>query len=156
MYAWNTPLKATLPPYLWDYAQVTPCGSQVTCNPPPGHTSDCDYLVHVEPGGGHFAKREASQSLAEILAKDGWTWEGDQIYTVAAIDLTVEQGFMSWRKDRTNLIVVGDDEFARKHRLATRLCVKLNLPNRDDRIAIFQAVLYGECDVYVGPAGSQL
>jgi hypothetical protein len=169
VYAWNAQLKASqggdVPDFVWSYAAVTPCGSQTTNNPPPGlgissthphHLSDWDYLVQVRPACSEYEKRIAMEHLVELLARDGWTWEGADHYREAALELTVKWGFMSWRKDRVNLIVVGHDEFALKHRLATRLCTKLNLPDRDDRVAVFQAIVYGECDVHVSSSGCQL
>lgn len=108
---------------------VTPCGSRVTCKPEPAF-SDYDYLV-VAPDA-----RALSQAVS-IMSSHGFMWEGSEHYQNAAAS-----GFMSWRFGEVNLIVTRDQEFARKHEVATKLCTRLNLMNKKDRIAVFQAVLY--------------
>jgi len=108
---------------------VTPCGSRVTCRPEP-EFSDYDYLVVVPDA------RALSQAVS-IMSSHGFMWEGSAHYQDAAAS-----GFMSWRFDEVNLIVTRDQEFARKHEVATKLCARLNLMNKKDRIAVFQAVLY--------------
>jgi 4-hydroxyphenylpyruvate dioxygenase-like putative hemolysin len=110
---------------------VEPCGSRVTCNPPPTDT-DLDYLVVVAQHD------EAISSIVSELSRLGFHWEGSVHYQTAASD-----GFMSWRGGDVNFIVTASAEFARKHRAATALCTRLNLMNKQDRIALFQAVLYG-------------
>lgn len=110
---------------------VEPCGSRVTCNPPPLDT-DQDFLVVVPPG-----EKSVSNIVSE-LSHMGFHWEGNVHYQMVAGD-----GFMSWRREDVNFIVTASDEFARKHRTATALCTRLNLMNKQDRIALFQAVLYG-------------
>lgn len=110
---------------------VEPCGSRVTCNPPPTDT-DRDFLVVVPP-----SDTDVSLIVSE-LSRLGFKWEGSIHYQTAAID-----GFMSWRSGDVNFIVTASPEFARRHRTATALCTRLNLMNKQDRIALFQAVLYG-------------
>lgn len=109
---------------------VEPCGSRVTCNPPPVGT-DRDFLVQVQDDDGSV--RDVANGLLEI----GFTWEGAQHYQDAA------NAFMSHRRDDINLIVTRNGDFAMRHRAATHVCKRLNLPNKEDRIALFQAVLYG-------------
>ncbi|NTS31393.1 hypothetical protein HQ945_09020 [Phyllobacterium sp. BT25] len=110
---------------------VEPCGSRVTCDPAPIDT-DQDYLVEVQSGEAIVS------SLVMVLVDFGFRWEGNEHYQDAA-----RNDFMSWRRDDINLIVTANYDFASRHRAATHVCTRLNLQNKDDRIALFQAVLYG-------------
>ena len=114
--------------------RVEPCGSRVTCSPPPADT-DADYLVQILPGDNG---RDTVASVVNELSGAGFQWEGSEHYQDAAGE------FMSWRGDgNINLIVTADSVFADKHRTATALCKRLNLLDKRDRISLFQAVLYG-------------
>lgn len=111
--------------------KVEPCGSRVTCSPPPDNT-DKDFLVELT--------RTDKDSVARLVnGLDGldFQWEGNEHYQDAMGD------FMSWRRDDVNLIVTANATFAARHRVATSLCRRLNLLEKHDRIALFQAVLYG-------------
>jgi hypothetical protein len=111
--------------------RVEMCGSRVTCNPAPTGTDE-DYLVEIE--------QVSSGSVAQVvqaISGAGFNWEGSEHYQNAA------NTFMSWRKGETNLIVTASSVFAERHRAATHVCTRLNLLNKPDRIALFQAVLYG-------------
>jgi hypothetical protein len=104
-------------------------GSRVTCDPPPTNT-DRDVLCFVE-------NKEAFASLAE---KEGFEAAG---YVQAEqLHLTNSQ-FISLKNGECNLIVTDDLAFKNLFLVATRLAKRLNLLNRDDRVALFQAVLYG-------------
>lgn len=111
-------------------ARIEPCGSRVTCSPPPADT-DHDFLVELPPDEMTVSNFVCSASEA------GFRWEGNEHYQTAV------STFMSWRRDDINLIVTSDATFAARHRVATSLCKRLNLLAKDDRIAVFQAVLYG-------------
>lgn len=112
--------------------RVDPCGSRVTCSPPPENTDE-DYLVE------HVAGDEAGVGkMVSELGHAGFTWEGGIHYQTV-----VGSGFMSWRKGSVNIIATCNKAFAAKHRVATALCKRLNLMHKPDRIALFQAVLYG-------------
>lgn len=110
---------------------IEPCGSRITCSPPPVDT-DQDYLVEII---------DVSQSnvarVVHDLSSHGFKWEGSEHYQSAAGD------FMSWRRDDINLIVTANHAFAERHRSATYVCTRLNLLHKPDRTALFQAVLYG-------------
>jgi len=110
-----------------------PCGSRVTCDPAPSDT-DADFLVFVKSG----REAEVAKLVSELSAA-GFGWEGSEHYQEAAA-----HGFMSWRKDHRNYIVSANPHFVQRHRLATALCRRFNLLNKEDRIALFKAVLYGE------------
>lgn len=110
---------------------IEPCGSRVTCNPPPVDTDE-DYLVQIRDD------RETVGRVVNELSRAGFKWEGNEHYQDAAGD------FMSWRSEANiNLIVTANPEFARRHRTATALCKRMNLMAKNDRISLFQAVLYG-------------
>ena len=110
---------------------VEPCGSRVTCNPPPVDT-DADYLVQVPRTDSKIA------GLVSYLSGRGFEWEGGEHY-----QMSMTGDFMSFRHDYINFIVTANEVFAARHRVATGLCRQLNLMQKPDRIALFQAVLYG-------------
>lgn len=119
---------------LWYGAEVTPCGSRVTCNPAPVDT-DTDYLVFVATDD-HLSK------LLTYLDKEGWQWEGatEHYQNVCA------NTFTSFRRGSDNLIVTKNRDFVRLHKIATRICTRLNIMEKPDRIMVFQAVLYGNTE----------
>lgn len=110
---------------------VEPCGSRVTCSPAPTDT-DADYLVLTPPTSTSVGL------VVDAMALAGFRWEGSEHYQNAAAS-----GFMSWRADDINLIVTSNAAWADRHRAATAVCKRLNLMDKSDRIALFQAVLYG-------------
>lgn len=110
-------------------------GSRVTCNPPPMDT-DNDQLLLVKD----YVCVEAD------LVANGWKLGGsaipaDQNYTKP------DEFFASFTNGDVNLIVTPSSEFARRFVAATSVAQRLNLTNKDDRIALFQAVLYGRGDI---------
>lgn len=118
----------------WFDAEITPCGSRVTCRPAPDDT-DADYLVVV-------ATDAKLSELMAHLATEQWKWEGatEHYQNIAA------NTFMSLRRGSDNLIVTRNRDFARLHKIATHICARLNLAAKPDRIMVFQAVLYGNTD----------
>lgn len=116
-----------LPDWLRDKAE--PCGSRVTVYPAPRNT-DADFLIEIQ-------QAEVSGMVAR-LASEGFKWEGATEHYQDVAGNT----FMSWRKGEVNLIVTSNGDFAAKHRVATALCKRLNLLDKQDRIAVFKAVLY--------------
>lgn len=120
-------LKA-LEPYVISWSA---CGSRVTCNPAPSD-GDYDYLLLVKPNSENIA------DVVRRLTSLGYVLEGYGHYqAMAASD------FMSWRKGNINLIITASLDFVSKHHVATALCKKLNLLKKEDRIAVFQLILYG-------------
>jgi hypothetical protein len=109
------------------------CGSRVTCVPPPTDT-DRDVLVLCGGDG-------ALSWLHSYLTEEGFKWEGDREHyqNVATQDDT----FLSFRRGELNLIVTRSPIFATRHRAATQLCKQINVLDKDERIKIFQQVLYG-------------
>jgi hypothetical protein len=110
---------------------VEPCGSRVTCDPPPMDT-DADYLVEV-------SNADLIGNVVRMLEARGFNWEGSEHY-----QNMLTNNFMSFRQDYINMIVTANADFAMKHRLATSLCKSFNLTPKPHRIALFQAVLYGQ------------
>ena len=105
---------------------VQPVGSRVTCDPSPTNTDE-DWLVLV------------SEVPVEKLQAAGYGQEGSpEFYTGNDAG-----GFRSWRKGRINLITTQSDEFFRLFLTATYLAKRFNLLRKQDRIALFQAILYG-------------
>ena len=119
---------------LQTFCEVEPCGSRVTCFPPPQDT-DADYLVFVS------SLKEADVSrVVDLLGSNGFVWEGDSQHYQTVAGST----FMSWRKGDINFIVSASYDFVKRHRAATAVCKRLNLLAKTDRVALFKAVLYGE------------
>lgn len=107
----------------------SPCGSRVTCAPPPMNT-DADYLVVLPNDDAEIS------AAVGILADAGFEWEGSEHYQMEL------NTFMSFRREDVNLIVTRSAGFAERHKLATAVCKSLNLLEKKDRIVIFQAILY--------------
>tara|TARA_B100000929_G_scaffold49557_1_gene35975 strand:- start:842 stop:1309 length:468 start_codon:yes stop_codon:yes gene_type:complete len=101
-------------------------GSRVTCNPAPVDTDE-DWLVItlVDP--------------EPALTAAGFTQDGSpEFYTGNDAG-----GFRSWRKGDLNIVTTQDTEFFDRFMTATYLAKRFNLLRKEDRIALFQAVLYG-------------
>ena len=123
----NPKLPETIAEALADVlANAEPVGSRVTCDPAPTDTDE-DWLGLV---------REVP---VEKLQEAGFSQEGSpEFYTGNDAG-----GFRSWRKGEINLITTQSDEFFRLFLTATYLAKRFNLLRKQDRIALFQAVLYG-------------
>ncbi len=103
-------------------------GSRVTCSPAPTDTDE-DFLCLVpEKDGG-----------LEALSAHGFKQDGQpEFYTG-----NDNGGFRSFRKDDVNVITTNDRDFFMLFLTATHLAKRFNLLKKADRIALFQAVLYG-------------
>jgi hypothetical protein len=105
---------------------MEPMGSRVTCSPPPTDTDE-DWLLLV--------RGDPSKSMRLI----GFVQDGSpQFYTGSDAG-----GFRSWRKGDVNLVTTPDLKFFDLFMTATHLAKRFNLMAKGDRIALFQAVLYG-------------
>ena len=111
-------LDEALQPLVLDHART---GSRVICNPPELDTDD-DYVVLV---------RDANAFRLQAVELGWETSEGSEV-----------PQFESFRKVDVNLIVTTDEAFFKRFDAATHVAARLNLRNKDDRIALFQAVLY--------------
>ena len=98
-------------------------GSRVTCNPAPKDTDE-DYLVYTD---------DLSTLIGDCI-EQGFLDEG----------YYVDSEFRSLRHGTTNLIITTRKEFYDKFVLATHVCKTLNVLDKQDRIVVFQAILYGK------------
>lgn len=123
----NPKLPETIAEALADVlVNAEPVGSRVTCDPAPTDTDE-DWLALV---------REVP---VERLQEAGFGQEGSpEFYTGNDAG-----GFQSWRRGENNLITTQSDEFYRLFLTATYLAKRFNLLRKQDRIALFQAILYG-------------
>lgn len=115
---------------------ITPVGSRVTCNPAPMNT-DIDWLVQTDP--------HQEPTLFQWLSDNGWECGGslpDDMNETPASDR-----FASFTKGQDNVIVSNHAGFCRRFLAATSIAKRLNLMDKADRIALFQAVLYANADV---------
>lgn len=110
---------------------ITPVGSRVTCNPPPTNTDE-DYLVCVHP-----LKEKDLSSLMDLVGAD---YEGDETYRNESGS---ESAFKSYRLGNINFIVTSDSVFHERFLAATSRAKELNLMLKQDRVALFQTILYG-------------
>jgi hypothetical protein len=110
--------------------QWHPTGSYHICSPQVVDT-DKDFVVLVED-------ITDAQVVLEIA---GYKYSGDETYEVDSGD---DAGtFTCFRKDSTNLIVTANEEFYNLWLEATALAKAMNLLNKEQRIRLFQYVLYG-------------
>jgi hypothetical protein len=127
------PVEALAGIYVW-CAKFEHVGSRVTCNPPPADTDE-DILCLINPDNyGRF--------LAAIKHYD-WQRGGSDI-PVDANTVPVEDRFVPYRLDDINLITTTSPTFYKRFMAATHCAKRFNLLSKDDRIALFQAVLYGK------------
>lgn len=112
---------------------VTNCeavGSWITCNPPVLNT-DRDILVLVPD----------CVAAGEACARLGFATSGSHIGREAH-----EMNFVSVKRGDLNLILTDSSEFYRRFLAASSVAKRLNVLEKQDRIVLFQAVLYGaEC-----------
>lgn len=103
-------------------------GSRITCDPPVENT-DIDILCEV-----------ASVAKFTQAAEDqGWELAGSN---VDGGEFS-RSPFKSMSDGQVNLIVTEDADFASRFMVATRLAKRFNLLAKEDRVALFQGVLYG-------------
>lgn len=104
-----------------------PVGSRVTCSPPPMDTDE-DHLILIAG--------EDLQYALDALDAEGYVPGGSYLHPS-------EGAFVSLRKGELNLLITSKDTFYRRFVAATTVARRLNLMDKEDRIALFQAVLYG-------------
>jgi len=108
---------------------IFPCGSRITCSPPILDTDE-DWIIRVDD----FSIKKVDDHLVE----QGFRLGGSILH-----NLTPEsQKFWSYTKQGLNHLIVYDIEFFNKFNLATKVCKRLNLRKKVDRICLFQAILY--------------
>lgn len=111
--------------------KVKRVGSRETCFPAPTDTDE-DWLV-------------LTASLEDLLNLEGVLREGGYKQDTGDIeDYTGESEviFKSFRKGDINVILTFEETFFDLFMKATHLAKRFNLQHKDDRIALFQAILY--------------
>lgn len=110
--------------------ETTPVGSRVTCDPPPTDTDE-DWLILV---------RERDVSTATYMLESN----GFQLDNPNERYRPEQSTFNSWRgPNNTNLIVTFDANWHHRFLTATKLAKRFNLMTKNERVSLFQAVLYG-------------
>jgi hypothetical protein len=125
--------KKELPmnPFLDKVVKMEYVGSRITCNPAPTDTDE-DVLLLTDD----------LETLIGDCIEVGFTRDGDT-------KASYPEGFVSLRNGSMNFIVTDDEEFYKKFMLATHVCKSLNLMEKNNRITVFQAILYGKEYEYV-------
>jgi len=108
-------------------SRIEPVGSRVTCNPAPTDT-DADYLAFVQPA--------LWDQLHAALDANGFE-------SHPAYETPESPPFASFRNGAVNVIATCEEWFFNRFMAATSIAKRFNLLRKDDRIALFQAVLYG-------------
>lgn len=118
------------PEFLSDVAlRIVAVGSRATCDPAPVGTDE-DWLVAVKEG--------ELQRAINLLGTAGFQLDNPNEH------YRPEEGvFNSWRYEDVNVILTSDLCFYRRFLAASSVAKRLNLLEKADRVALFQAVLYG-------------
>jgi hypothetical protein len=125
------------------HKQITAVGSRVTCSPAPTDT-DQDWLVLVSESD--------FDNFATDLIRQGWKVGGSLIPNDANY-LPPSQRFNSFTLGVDNVIATASTEFHNRFLSASATAKRLNLLSKDDRITLFQSVLYAAiCDPAFQPA----
>lgn len=105
-------------------------GSRITCNPPPIDT-DQDYLV--------FVTNSNLNKLYAVLAQNGYICGGSRPNNLE------DDEFVSYKNvaGDINYIITTSKAYHSRFMAATSVAKRFNLLKKDDRIALFEAVLYG-------------
>ena len=106
--------------------RAIPVGSRVTCDPPPTNTDE-DWLCLM---AGDPTERMGAAGFKQDGSPEFYTGNDNG-------------GFRSWRKGDLNIVTTESQEFFDRFETATHLAKRFNLLIKSDRIALFQAVLYG-------------
>lgn len=119
------------------HKRITAVGSRVTCDPPPTDT-DQDWLVLVD--------EKDFDNFANYLIYVGWELGGSLI-PYANNTLSSDYIFSSFTLGMDNIIVTASTEFHNRFLSASSVAKSLNLLKKEDRIMLFQSVLYAAiCD----------
>ncbi len=109
----------------FNFLDYWPSGSRYICNPPPTDT-DNDTVILAE----NIA------AACDALVKDGWEYGGSYV---------IGDYWFSYKKTVDgvveNFIVTQDSSQFAKWKKATELCKTLNLLNKNDRVAVFRAIV---------------
>jgi hypothetical protein len=109
-------------------------GSRVTCNPPPIDT-DQDVLVYIDS--------DNADDFISRMKRAGFNVELGEGYAEDALNGGESDRFQSYRLGDVNLIVTVDPIFYQRFQYATQIATRANLLQKEERIELFQAILYG-------------
>jgi len=112
--------------------KVERVGSRVTCYPAPTNTDE-DWLVLT-------ATSDDLCKLEVVLRESGYEQDTGDIEDYTG---ETEVIFKSFRKGEINVILTFNEAFFDLFMTATHIAKRFNLKHKGDRIALFQAVLYG-------------
>ena len=115
--------------------KMEPVGSRITCNPPPTDTDE-DFLCLVA--------RDKFYDLVGILVDKNYDLGGSNVVPSEDYELEEWEGFQSYKKGITNLIVTCSIDFFDKFMVATKIAKEENLLLKEERIALFQYILYND------------
>ena len=105
-----------------------PTGSRFICDPPVMNT-DIDYLCFCTDNQYTFKLQFEGWSFTN--PNNSGKYEG------------CERHFDTFRRNEYNLIITKDFDFYCRFAYATHVAKKQNLTNKQDRINLFQEILYG-------------
>ena len=106
---------------------MSPIGSRETCCPAPTDTDE-DWLVLTKD----------ADDTREAMEEAGFTCDGSPDFYTGSN----EGGFISYRQGELNVITTQSVEFYHKFLSASMIAKKFNMTEKEDRITVFQAVLY--------------
>jgi len=115
------------------YTKAEYCGSRVTCKPPPTDT-DLDVLVLTD--------HSLLEPIYTILTAKGWEL-GGSLPTSVRSEIHNDERFDSYTRGEVNIIITASEVFYDKFLLATNVSKFINLMDKDHRVALFQAIIYG-------------
>lgn len=113
-------------------------GSQEICNPAP-QGRDEDWLIYIHENADPERQQRRIQAAVRILFDFGFDQEGGEHYQIG-----VDTHFHSFRKGKLNILLTANEQFCQRHQRATAFCKKLNVMDKEDRIALFRCFLYEE------------
>jgi len=126
---WDAPMPLRFNPFIDNMIDMEFVGSRVTCNPPPKDTDE-DILIYTE----------TIATLIHDCKANGFV--GGEVYFTP--DSKTTSQFISLKQGDINLIVTDNKDFYDKFLLATHVCKTLNVMEKQHRITVFQAILYGK------------
>lgn len=120
-------------------AAWAPVGSRVTCDPAPGNT-DADFLILLD---NPTKSNDVSDRFSGELRQWHWVIGGSKPVMVDDYEFPADEAFTSFTRGEINLIVTESPVFFKRFMAATAMAKRYNLLEKADRIALFQAVMYG-------------
>lgn len=109
-------------------------GSRVICKPPVMDTDE-DWIFDCS--------KEGQMVAAEAVLKKHGFWMADMSQEDYG---DIRENFTPYRLGHLNFILCNNRAFYKKFVFATYLAARLNLLKKEDRIVLFQGVLYGKID----------